>query len=278
MLLRRSMAFSHVIYAAAFPALAAGLAAVAIAILLFRFVEAPHRLKVAVGPPAGADAELISAFARRLDQDRAALQLVVQTVASPADAAKALQNGDADLAVVRSDGAVPGNGLTIAILHNDVAVLAAPHGSGLTKPAEFAGKRVGIFPADAANGALLDAVLAEYKVSASAVQRAMLSAEDLRRAVADKKIDALFAVGPLHSPLVESAIEDLTFGRRDPVLIPIDAAEGMEARGEAYKKVDLPNGFFPGRRRCRTMISQRSASRCGLRGARTFPMRRSAIW
>ncbi len=246
MLLRRSMAFSHVIYAAIFPALAAALALVAVVILLLRFAEAPHVLKVAVGPPDGADAQLISAFARRIENQGAALRLAVQTVAGPAEAAKALQNGDADLAVVRSDGVVPTNGLMIAILHNDVAVLAAPHGAGLTKPAELGGKRIGIFPAAAVNAALLDAVLAEYKVSAPGVQHVMLSAEELPLAAAEKTIDALFTIGPLHGGEVESAIGALTSGRRDPVLIPIDAADGMAERGEAYQKVDLPNGFFPG--------------------------------
>ena len=33
----------------------------------------------------------------------------------------------------------------LAILHNDVALLAAPHGSGVTKPAELSGKRMGFF-------------------------------------------------------------------------------------------------------------------------------------
>ena len=246
MLLRRSMAFSHVIYASVFPALAAVLALLAVLILLFRFAEAPHLLKVAVGPPDGADAQLIGAFAKRLENNHAALRLSVQTVAGPAEAAKALQSGDVDLAVVRSDGAVPTNGLMLAILHNDVAVLAAPHGSGLTKPAELAGKRIGIFPAAAVNAALLDAVLAEYKVSTTGVQHVMLPPDELPRAAADKTIDALFAVGPLHGGTVENAISALTSGKRDPVLIAIDAADGMAERGEAYQKVDLPNGFFPG--------------------------------
>jgi TRAP transporter TAXI family solute receptor len=246
MLLRRSMAFSHVIYASVFPVIAAALALIAVVILLLRFVEAPHMLKIAVGPPDGADAQLIAAFAKRLDNDRATLRLSIQTVAGPAEAAKALQNGDADLAVVRSDGAVPTDGLMLAILHNDVAVLAAPHGSGLTKPAELSGKRIGIFPAAPVNAALLDAVLAEYKVSTAGVQHVMLPADELPRAVADKTIDALFIVGPLHGGTVEGAIAGLTSGKRDPVLIAIDAADGMAERGEAYQKVDLPNGFFPG--------------------------------
>lgn len=246
MVLRRSMAFSHVIYAAAFPALAAALALVAVVILVLRFVEAPQTLKVAVGPPGGTDAALMGAIARRLRHNRDGVRLAVVAVDGPAEAARALESGAADLAVVRSDGAVPANGLTAAVLHNDVAVLAAPHGSALKQPSQLAGKRVGIFPPTAANAALLDAVLAEYEVAPTAVHHLPLADGDLAHAAAERQIDALFAVGPLHGAEIETAIEKLTSGRRDPVLIAIDAADGMAARGEAYQKVDLPNGFFPG--------------------------------
>src|SRR5271166_1312917 len=246
MMLRRSMAFSHVIYASAFPILAAALAVIAIAILSFRFVEAPRTLTVAVGPKGGADAELIAAAAAQLNRDRAAVRLSIRSVDGPAEASRALQSGDADLAVIRTDVAIPGNGATVGILHNDIAVLAAPRGSAITKPAGLGGKRVGIFPASADNAALLDAILAEYEVAALTVQHVMLAADEVPRAVADKKIDALFAVGPMRGPSIDKEIAALMSGKRDPVLIPIDAAEGMAARGAAYQKIDLPNGFFPG--------------------------------
>ena len=137
-------------------------------------------------------------------------------------------------------------GPTIAILHSDAVVLAAPRSSAITKPAALGGKRVGIFPASADNAALLDAVLAEYEISASTVQHVMLAADELPRAVLDKKIDALFAVGPMRGPSIDKEIAALMSGKRDPVLIPIDAADGMAARSAAYQKIDLPNGFFPG--------------------------------
>lgn len=247
MQLRRSMAFSHVVYAAAFPLLAAVLAVIAIVILMLRYADTPQMLKVAVGPRDGADAALMAAFARGLVHERTALQLTVVAVAGPDEAAKALQEGRADLAVIRSDGAVPWNGLTVAVLHNDVAVLAAARDAKIAKPGDLNGKRIGIFPPDAANAALLDAILAEYKIEG--VQHVMASPAAPSRA-AEQKMDAIFAVGPLRGPARGSSLEDamssLASGRRDPVLIPIDAADGMAARSEAYRKIDLENGFFPG--------------------------------
>jgi TRAP transporter TAXI family solute receptor len=218
----------------------------AIVILSLRFVEAPRTLTVAVGPKGGADAELIAAAAAQLNRDHAAVRLAIRSVDGPAEASRALQSGDADLSVIRTDVAIPGDGATIAILHSDAVVLAAPRGSAITKPAALGGKRVGIFPASADNAALLDAVLAEYEISASTVQHVMLAADELPRAVLDKKIDALFAVGPMRGPSIDKEIAALMSGKRDPVLIPIDAADGMAARSAAYQKIDLPNGFFPG--------------------------------
>ena len=44
------------------------------------------------------------------------------------------------------------------ILHNDIAVLAAPTGSTITKVAALFKKRVGLFPATTSNATLLDAI------------------------------------------------------------------------------------------------------------------------
>jgi TRAP-type uncharacterized transport system substrate-binding protein len=92
-----------------------------------------------------------------------------------AQSAKALEQGRADLAVIRSDIAIPQNGATVVILHNDIAVLAAPAGSTITKVTGLFKKRVGIYPATTSNAALLDVILAEYEIAPETVQHIMLS-------------------------------------------------------------------------------------------------------
>jgi TRAP transporter TAXI family solute receptor len=247
MMLRRSMAFSQVIYASAFPILAVALALIAIIILALRFTESPRTLAVAVGPADGIDAQLIGAIAQRLERDRAKIRFSVHAVDDPAESAKALEARSADLAVVRTDVAIPPNGATVVILHNDIVALGAPAGSAITKPPQLAGKRVGIFPPTAANEALLDALLAEYEIGAGTVQHIMLPAKDISSAISQKRIDALFAVGPMRgSASIETAFAALASRNHDPVLIAIGAAAGMAARGPAYQKIDIPAGFFPG--------------------------------
>ncbi|MEJ0094814.1 MAG: TAXI family TRAP transporter solute-binding subunit [Methylocella sp.] len=246
MMLRRSMAFSQVVFGSAFPILAVVLALVAIVILMLRFAEKPQMLAIAVGPADGEDAQLIAAISRRLERDGAKVRFSIRAVAGPEESAKALEDASADLAVIRTDVAIPPNGATVVVLHTDIVALAAPRTSALAKVGELSGKRVGIFPATAANAALLDALLAEYDIVPATVQHVMLSAEDLPTLISDKRADAIFAVGAMRSPPIEAAIAALVSRKHDPVLIAIDAAAGMAARSPAYQKVDVPQGFFPG--------------------------------
>lgn len=246
MLPRRRMAFSHVIYSSGFYLLTVAFALIAIVALTLRFGAGPRSLKVAVGPADGENAKLIAAIARRLERDRADIRFNVLPVEGLAQSAEALEQGRADLAVIRSDIAIPPNGATVVVLHNDVAALAAPAGSKITKVADLPKKRVGIFPARPANAALLDAILAEYEIAPGAVQHVMLSADELAASVSQKKVDAILTVGPLLGGSIQASTAALTSGDRAPVPIPIDAAEGMAARGPAYQKVDIPAGFFRG--------------------------------
>ncbi len=246
MLPRRRIAVSHALYTSGFFFLTAAFALIAIVALTLRFASGPTTLKVAVGPAGGENAELIAAIARRLRDDRANIRFAVVPAANPAASADALEHGRADLAVVRTDVALPPNGATVVVLHNDLAVLAAPAGSKIAKIADLAKRRVGIFPASEANAALLDAILAEYEIARETVQHVMVSEGELAAAASQKQIDAILAVGPLAGRAIEAATAALRLRNRAPILIPIDAAEGMAARGPAYQKADIPAGFLRG--------------------------------
>jgi len=246
MLPRRRMAFSHVIYTSGVFFLTVAFALIAVVALTLRFAGGPRVLKVAVGPADGDNAKLIEAIARHLERDGGRIRFVVLPVDDLAQSAKALEQGRADLAVIRSDIAIPQNGATVIILHNDIAVLAAPAGSTIVKVTNLFKKRVGIFPATTANAALLDAVLAEYEIAPKTVGHIMLSGDDLATIVSQKGVDAILSVGPLRGRSIEIATAALASRNRAPVLIPVDAAEGMAARGPEYQKADIPAGFFRG--------------------------------
>jgi hypothetical protein len=67
---------------------------------------------VAVGLADGDNAKLIGAIARHLERDRGRIRFVVLPVDDLEQSAKALEQGRADLAVIRSDIAIPQNGAT----------------------------------------------------------------------------------------------------------------------------------------------------------------------
>jgi TRAP transporter TAXI family solute receptor len=246
MLPRRRMAFSNVIYTSGFFFLMVAFALVAVVALTLRFAEGPDVLKVAVGPAESDNAKLIAAIARRLEHDNAKIRFVIFPVANLAQSAEALEQKRVDLAVIRTDVAIPPNGATVVILHNDIAFLAAPTGSKITKVKDLFKKRVGIFPGRPANVALLDAILAEYEIASGTVQHILLSADDLAPSVSEKRVDAILTVGPLRGRAIETATIALASRNRAPVLIPIDAAEGMAARSQAYQKANIPASFFRG--------------------------------
>lgn len=246
MLPRRRMALSHVIYTSGVFFLTVAFALIAAVALTLRFAGGPQVLKVAVGPADGDNAKLIEAIARHLERDGGRIRFVVRPVDDLAQSAKALEQGRADLAVIRSDIAIPQNGATVIILHNDIAVLAAPAGSTTVKVTNLFKKRVGIFPAATANAALLDAILAEYEIAPKTVEHIMLSGDNLATIVSQKEVDAILTVGPLRGRSIEIATAALAARSRAPVLIPVDSAEGIAARGPEYQKAEIPAGFFRG--------------------------------
>src|SRR4051812_34752897 len=68
----------------------------------------PVDMKVAVGPVAGDDYALLTGLARRLTSTKAAVRITIVPSEGPAHAARALENGNADLAVIREDLPIPG--------------------------------------------------------------------------------------------------------------------------------------------------------------------------
>lgn len=245
MLSRRRIAFSHVVYTSGFFFLTVALAAIAIVTITLRLAERPQVLKVAVGPPDGIDAKLVEAVARHLENKGGTIRVSVIPVADAAQAAAALEQGRVDLAVIRSDVAIPPNGATVVILHNDLAVIAAPAGSKIRTVPDLAGKRVAIVPPTAANTSLLDAILREYEIAPESVQHVALPA-DGASPMWPKLADAMLVVGPLKGGSLVPTLAALASGRRAAVLVPVDAAEGIAARGPAYQKADIPAGFLSG--------------------------------
>ncbi len=125
----------------------------AASLALVRFVSPHANLRIADGPPGGPGHRLIDAFASTLTQKYP--RLVIERVATPdlAASAKAIETKEANLAIIRSDAAVPANGATIAILRRDVVAVVTPAKTQIEKIPDLSGKAIGLVggPLEAVN-------------------------------------------------------------------------------------------------------------------------------
>jgi TRAP-type uncharacterized transport system substrate-binding protein len=108
--------------------LVSGTAAVA-----YYVASQPTRLKIAVGPPESDDVRAVEAITNQLKRERSHFRLHMIVKAGPLDAAKAIDSGEVDLAVVRRDLGLPKDGAAIAILRRNVVVLFVPAAVELSK-------------------------------------------------------------------------------------------------------------------------------------------------
>ncbi|MGI8570811.1 MAG: TAXI family TRAP transporter solute-binding subunit [Methylocella sp.] len=223
------------------------IAAVAAAIYTY---ERPNVLRIAV-PRDSDDQAIMAAAARDFVEDRDGIRLKLVAVESLAESSRALQEGHADLAVVRSDLAMPPNGQTVLIMRRDAAVLFAPAESSLRAIDDLRGHKIGILqavpPGKVDNQLLLDTALAQYDVPSASVGRVSLTLAELSRAVENKEIDAVLAVGvPGSEGLTEAVNTVAVAGHGQPVFLPIAEAKAIAQRSPAFEGVAVMRGAFGG--------------------------------
>ncbi len=216
----------------------------------FYYYERPSVLRIAV-PRDSDDQAIMVAAAREFAEDLDGIRLKLVAVGSLAELSRALQEGHADLAVVRSDLAMPPNGQTVLIMRRDAAVLFAPAESSLRAIDDLRGHKVGILqavpPGKMDNQLLLDTALAQYDVPLASVGRVSLTLAELTRAVENKEIDAVLAVGvPGSKGLTEAVNTVAVAGHGQPVFLPIAEAKAIAQRSPAFEGVEVVRGAFGG--------------------------------
>jgi TRAP-type uncharacterized transport system substrate-binding protein len=164
--------------------------------------------------------------------------------------ARALEEGRADLAIVRSDLAMPPHGQTLLIMRRNAVLFVAPANSGLSGIEGLRGLKIGVIEAaagKAGNEVLLNTALAQYDVPADSIQRILLPAAEVPRAVKEKRIDALLAVGVPGSDGLAQAVNAVAeAGAGQPVFLPIAEAKAIAQRSPAFEGVEVLRGAFGG--------------------------------
>jgi TRAP transporter TAXI family solute receptor len=228
--------------------LAVGLAVLGLGLLAYQVMSGPTTLRVAVGPMGSEDTRLMAAAAQYLNRERASVRFRLVLTEGLAGSAEALDEDKADLAVVRTDVAMPLKGQTAAILHRDAAVLIAPERARIAKIADLRGRTVGIVRKLPANARLLETVLAHYDIPRDSVATVMLpSPAEVEEALRAGRIDAVLAIGTLSGRSVaETVAAVVQAGGGPPVFIPITEAEAIAQRSPLFESFEIVRGAFGG--------------------------------
>ena len=213
-------------------------------------VAARTNLRVTIGPPGSAAYRFITAFASVTEATHPRVRIKLVQVADLAASAKAIEDHATDLGIVRSDGVIPSNGETIAILRRDVVAFVVPAKSPIDKIPSLAGKTIGIpqGPLQKYNEQTLNSILSYYNIPANSVKRVFLPLAEIGAAVHDKQVAAVLAVGPIgpgEAVDVVGAIKLATKGA--PSILAIDEADAINKRFPGLESIDVPAGAFRGR-------------------------------
>ena len=204
-------------------------------------------LRVAVSSTDAEDFDLMGAAGRLLKRGHHKVHLKVVGTDGAAAASAALDAGAADLAVVRSDVAVPSNGETVVLLHKDVGLLVAPGGSAIGKIGDLGGKSVGIVSEGLGDDRLLGAALAQYDLAPDSVKTIPLKIEDIGSALKAKTVDAVLAVGLASSGVVPAMVKAVAAaGDGPPVFLPVAEAAAIAERAPGYESIEVVRGAFGG--------------------------------
>jgi TRAP-type uncharacterized transport system substrate-binding protein len=247
---------------------ALGLAAAAAAIV---YLSRPNTLTVAVGPQDGPEAALIEAYANALDRGREDVRLKVVRYGDVRDSALALQRNRADLAVVRPDVFLPENGLTLAILHDEALIIAAPEAADIDDVPALARKRLGIVVRHSADLPFLTNLLSFYdlvpvspdasaaddseaaggeaEAAAGHVALVPLMVGDVAAALTDKRIDAVAVIASPASKAAASVMRAVEQGSAERKIgfVSIPDGDAILQRFPELQAVTIPAGTFGGR-------------------------------
>jgi TRAP transporter TAXI family solute receptor len=207
----------------------------------------PTTLRIAVGPVSNENVRIVSAAVQTLQREREAFRLRLVITEGSTQSSAALDAGKVDLAVVRTDSAYPRSGATVAVMHVEHAVLVAPGGSGVVQLADLRGKGVALARDNAPNLRLLKLVAAQAGLNEKDFTVESIRFQDLRSALDQGKIHAVFSVGPTSGRLLFDVVNVVTeAGKGSVTFVPIPETSAIEQRNPLIEADTLVRGLFGG--------------------------------
>jgi TRAP transporter TAXI family solute receptor len=222
---------------------------------IYYFEMRPEILRIAVGPANSDDIKVVQGLTQAFTQTRSHIRLRPLQTDGAAASAKALADGNADLAIIRGDLDVPKNAQAVATLRKNVAVLWVPpaakgkgrkSGLKITKIPQLAGHRIGVVGRTVANVNLLKVILQQYGIDPNKVEIVQFPGAEAADAIRNQKADAYLAAGPVNSKVTADAISASTRDGGAPTFLAIDSAEAIAQNHPMYEASEIPAGAFGG--------------------------------
>jgi TRAP-type uncharacterized transport system substrate-binding protein len=230
-----------------FTALAGLLAVFGVTASVFYFVSQPKTLRLAVGPLGSEDARMAAGFVQGLNREKSSLRFRLVLTEGSEESAKKLDDGLADLAIVRPDIALPAQGDTALITRRSFPFIITTKASGIGRIADLRGRRIGVARNPAGNTVLLQRVLAQYEVRPGDVEIIGLTPDEIVPFAREGRIDAFFSINAVGSLANNDGINRLRSAwGEDPMLIPIREAEAIKARYRSIETGEIVRGALGG--------------------------------
>lgn len=230
-----------------FTILAGLLALAGITAAVFYVASQPRTLRLAVGPLGSEDARMAAGFVQGLNREKAQIRLRLILTEGSEESARKVDAGDAELAIVRPDIALPAKADTALITRRSFPFLITDKESAIGRIADLRGKRVGVVRNPPGNIALLKLVLAQYEVGPEDVQIVELTPDEIVPAAKERRIDAFFTVNAVGARAGGDGAGRLrTAWGEDPVLIPIREADALAARIRTIETGEIVRGALGG--------------------------------
>ncbi|MGN6749102.1 MAG: TAXI family TRAP transporter solute-binding subunit [Xanthobacteraceae bacterium] len=228
------------------------LAVIGAAWAAFYFSTEAERLRVAASPN---DAKFVEALSDQIAQAHRNLHLKLVAAAGPQEAADAIKDGKADLAILPSPADDSLKAPVVAILRQNVMALIVPAAasgkkakkSKIEKIDQLAGHRVGIVSGNEATPELLRAVLDHYGVPAAKVTVSEIDAKNIAEAIKNNQVDVLFVAGAATGAAISGAVKAASRNGDAPSFVAIDQADGIAKRNPVFDSIDIDAGTFGGK-------------------------------
>lgn len=221
------------------------LAAAAVA-LAWQYSRDWATLRAAAPPLGPVGQQMLQDLARESAKESTWLSMRRIRVDDAVAAAAAIEKNESDIAIVRSDVAMPRNGRSIAIFQTLHAVLIVPPRSPIEDFRGLKDRTVAIAPGDQANEKLLDLILDHYGIPRDLVRRAHMKPGDVGAALQQRKIAAAFIVGSLGGAALQTFQSVQKAMKGPPKVIGVEDAEAVRSRAIGVVATEVTKGAFGG--------------------------------